>query len=79
MSNRDDRIRAALEIRALDGTTSHELEIVDDVDGQPLYIAEAFQQTVVFAPAAFGLSAEEVEAAALIEAAGLTEPKENDL
>lgn len=73
MATRDERIAAALELKAIDGRTEQIVTVVEDVDGNPLHIDEMFQQTVVFVPAAFGVTAEEVEAAALIESVSTEE------
>ncbi|WP_424937343.1 MULTISPECIES: hypothetical protein [Bacteria] len=67
--SRDERVAAALVVRGLDGYTEQIVTVIEDVDGNPIAVDEAFQQTVVFVPEAFGVSAEEVEAAALIESA----------
>lgn len=72
-ATRDERLAAALKIRALDGLTEQIVTVIEDVDGNPLHIDERFQQTVHFAPEAFGFTAEEVEAAALIESAQIEE------
>lgn len=69
MTSRDGRIAAALAARSVDGFTTTEIVVTQDADGNPICIDEIFQQTVVFLPEAFGLTAEEVEAAALIESA----------
>ncbi|MGF6821935.1 hypothetical protein M2317_000821 [Microbacterium sp. ZKA21] len=73
MSTHDERLRAALVVRELDGRTEQVVTMVEDVDGRPLHIDEIYQQTVVFVPEAFGVAAEEVEAAALIESAEIEE------
>lgn len=70
---RDARIAPALEVRAVDGLTTTEIVVFEDADGNPICIEEIYQQTVVFLPEAFGLTAEEVEAAALIESAHIEE------
>jgi len=72
-ASKDERLAAALVARSLDGHTEQVLTVVEDVDGTPLHIDEVFQQTVVFVPAAFGVTAEEVEAAALVESASTEE------
>ena len=72
-ASRDERLAAALVARKLDGHTSTIVTVIEDVDGNPIAIDEVFQQTVVFVPEAFGLTAEEVEAAALIESAQIEE------
>lgn len=71
--SKDERLAAALVARKLDGHTSTIVTVIEDVDGNPLHIDEVFQQTVVFVPAAFGVTAEEVEAAALIESVSTEE------